>query len=59
MTYVARLRRRYFRYVGANANSTENAVATALSDPANHTGDLGGKATTKSLTDAIVRHLDD
>jgi hypothetical protein len=33
----------------------ENAVATALGDPANHTGDLGGKATTKSLTDAIVR----
>jgi isocitrate dehydrogenase (NAD+) len=37
----------------------ENAVAAALTDPANHTGDLGGKATTKSLTDAIVRHLDD
>jgi isocitrate dehydrogenase (NAD+) len=36
----------------------ERAVETALSDPANQTGDLGGKATTAQLTDAILRELD-
>ncbi len=36
----------------------ESAVEAALSDPANHTGDLGGKATTTELTDAILRELD-
>ena len=36
----------------------ESAVEKALSDPINHTGDLGGKATTKGLTDAILRELD-
>ena len=34
------------------------AVTKALGDPANHTGDLGGKATTKELTDSILRYLD-
>jgi isocitrate dehydrogenase (NAD+) len=36
----------------------ENAVVTALFDPANQTGDLGGKATTSELTDAILQNLD-
>jgi len=36
----------------------ESAVETALADPANHTGDLGGKSTTANLTDAILRELD-
>ena len=40
------------------AERIENAVAKALMDPTNHTGDLGGKATTKGLTDAIVRALE-
>lgn len=37
----------------------ESAVETALSDPANQTGDLGGKATTDQVTDAILNELDD
>ena len=36
----------------------ERAVESALSNPANHTGDLGGKATTIQLTDAILRELE-
>jgi len=36
----------------------EAAVDAALLDPANHTGDLGGKATTAELTDAILRSMD-
>jgi isocitrate dehydrogenase (NAD+) len=36
----------------------ERAVEATLSDPTNHTGDLGGKATTAQLTDAILRELD-
>lgn len=36
----------------------EAAVEKAMADPAHHTGDLGGKATTASLTDAIVRELE-
>jgi isocitrate dehydrogenase (NAD+) len=36
----------------------EAAVDQALLDPANHTGDLGGKATTTELTDAILRGMD-
>jgi len=35
----------------------ERAVETALGDPANHTGDLGGKATTSKLTQAIIDAL--
>ena len=37
----------------------EAATVKALGDPANHTGDLRGKATTKTITDAIVAHLND
>ena len=40
------------------AERIERAVEAALSDPANHTGDLGGKATTQELTDAILRDLE-
>ena len=36
----------------------ERAVEATLADPANHTGDLGGKATTTQLTDSILRELD-
>ena len=36
----------------------ENAVEQALADPANHTGDLGGKATTAEFTDAVIAGLD-
>jgi isocitrate dehydrogenase (NAD+) len=36
----------------------EAGVDQALLDPANHTGDLGGKATTAELTDAILRSMD-
>ena len=35
----------------------ESAVETALGDPANHTGDLGGKATTSKITQAIIDAL--
>ena len=35
----------------------ESAVEKALSDPANLTGDLGGKATTDQVTDAILSEL--
>jgi isocitrate dehydrogenase (NAD+) len=41
------------------AGRIERAVEKALGDPRNHPGDLGGKATTKEITDAIVRFLDD
>lgn len=48
-------------YVGETeaASRIEKAVEKALADPRNHPGDLGGKATTRELTDAIVRSLDD
>ncbi len=36
----------------------ESAVETVLSDPANQTGDLGGKATTDQVTDAILSELE-
>jgi len=39
------------------ARRIERAVDSALSDPANHTGDLGGKASTSGLTDAILQRL--
>ncbi|MAG32522.1 MAG: isocitrate dehydrogenase [Deltaproteobacteria bacterium] len=35
----------------------ESAVERALGDTANHTGDLGGKATTRQLMEAILREL--
>ncbi len=40
------------------ASRIERAVETALLDPANHSGDLGGKATTKQVTDAIIQAMD-
>jgi isocitrate dehydrogenase (NAD+) len=36
----------------------ESAIERALADPANHTGDLGGKATTLEFTEAVIRGLD-
>ena len=35
----------------------ERAVESALGDPANHTGDLGGQATTAKITQAIIDAL--
>jgi isocitrate dehydrogenase (NAD+) len=35
----------------------ERAVEATLRDPANHTGDLGGKATTSKITQAIIDAL--
>jgi isocitrate dehydrogenase (NAD+) len=40
------------------ASRIENAVERALADPANHTGDLGGKATTAEFTDAVIAGLE-
>lgn len=39
------------------AGRIERAVESALSDPANHTGDLGGQADTAKLTAAIIAAL--
>lgn len=39
------------------ATRIERAVETALADPANHTGDLGGSADTAKFTDAILAAL--
>jgi len=40
------------------AHDIRTAVATALTDPQNHTRDLGGKATTKDLATAVLRQLE-
>ncbi len=40
------------------ARRIEAAVERALGDPANQTGDLGGKATTEGVTEAILQGLD-
>jgi isocitrate dehydrogenase (NAD+) len=40
------------------ASRIEHAVERALADPANHTGDLGGKATTSEFTDAVIAGLE-
>ncbi|MCB9723907.1 MAG: isocitrate/isopropylmalate dehydrogenase family protein [Spirochaetaceae bacterium] len=40
------------------ATRIERAIEAALADPKNLTGDLGGKATTRQLTDAVVRGLE-
>ena len=39
------------------ADRVERAVEQALADPANRTGDLGGRATTRQITDAIIAAL--
>lgn len=39
------------------ATAIEAAVEEALKDPENHTPDLGGKATTRSLTQAIIQRI--
>ncbi len=39
------------------AERVERAVDDALAEPRNRTGDLGGKATTRELTDAILERL--
>ncbi len=48
------------RHLGEDraATSIEGAVRAALSDPANHTGDLGGSANLDKLTDAIVENVE-
>jgi len=40
------------------ASRIEQAVERAIADPANHTGDLGGKATTVEFTDAVIAGLE-
>jgi isocitrate dehydrogenase (NAD+) len=42
----------------AAAARIERAVEKVLADPANHTGDLGGKATTEGLTAAVLNELE-
>ncbi len=39
------------------AKRIEKAVETVMADPKNHTGDLGGNAKTRGITDAILREL--
>lgn len=39
------------------AERIERAVDRAFSDPANHTGDLGGSATTRGFTEAVIASL--
>ena len=48
------------RHLGEDdaATSIEQAVRAALADPANHTGDLGGRASLDQLTTAIIDHLE-
>lgn len=52
----AALMLRYLKQVGP-AEAIESAVEKALADPANHTPDLNGKATTEALTQAIIDQL--
>jgi 3-isopropylmalate dehydrogenase len=42
----------------AIAGRIERAVATALTDPIVRTPDLGGRATTRDLTAAVVKALE-
>jgi tartrate dehydrogenase/decarboxylase / D-malate dehydrogenase len=42
---------------GEAAGAVETAIETVLADPANHTGDLGGDATTERVTDALIGAL--
>ncbi|MDA0745108.1 MAG: isocitrate/isopropylmalate dehydrogenase family protein [bacterium] len=42
----------------AAAKTIDAAVAHALTDPANHTGDLGGKAATPAVGDAVVEAIE-
>lgn len=39
------------------AQRIEKAVEAVMGDPKNHTGDLGGKAKTRDITDAILQEL--
>ncbi len=47
------------QHIGENekADAIMNALITALADVNTRTGDLGGKGTTTSFTDAIIQHL--
>jgi len=40
------------------AHNVTRAVHATLAEPANHTGDLGGKATLDQITQAIIDHLE-
>lgn len=46
------------RDFGEAARAIERAVEAALADPKNHTGDLGGSATTSGCADAILGALE-
>ena len=41
----------------AEAKRLQEAITKVLSDPSNHTPDLGGKATTGQVTEAVLTHL--
>lgn len=47
------------RHLGENeaAGRIQSATLAVVADPANHTRDLGGTATTTQMTDAIISHL--
>lgn len=47
------------RHVGQTetADRVSKAIRAALMDRANHTGDIGGKATTRQYTEAVIRQL--
>jgi tartrate dehydrogenase/decarboxylase/D-malate dehydrogenase len=46
-------------YLGEHkaAKSVENAVVGALASTSNHPQDLGGKATTEQVTQAVIAHV--
>ncbi len=46
-------------YLGEHkaAKAVEDAVITALASSANHPQDLGGKATTEQVTQAVVANI--
>jgi isocitrate dehydrogenase (NAD+) len=39
------------------ADRIDSAILAAVADPANHTRDIGGTATTSQITEAIISHL--
>ncbi len=49
--------RRHSADLGAAAGHLQGAVDAVLSDPANHTPDLGGSATTGQFADAVTRAI--
>ena len=50
--------RRTPQEAGFDGERLQAAIDKTLANPANHTGDLGGKADTKTFTDAVIANLD-